>query len=103
MKEKRQSCKELLPHLFRQEYAKMVAVLCHRFGLKCIEIAEDIASDTFLKASEYWAINQVSENPTAQKTNSVSKAGQNNGLKVFIRVDHQIPERRSYFIFILPV
>ena len=57
--------KELLPHLFRQEYAKMTAVLCRHFGLKQIEIAEDIVSDTFLKASEYWAVHQVPDNPTA--------------------------------------
>lgn len=55
----------LLPHLFRQEYAKMTAVLCRHFGLNEIEIAEDIASDTFLKASEHWAINGLPENPTA--------------------------------------
>ncbi len=64
MKETR-SYKELLPHLFRQEYAKMTAVLCRHFGLEHIEIAEDIASDTFLKASEHWAINGIPENPTA--------------------------------------
>jgi RNA polymerase sigma-70 factor (ECF subfamily) len=57
--------KELLPHLFRQEYTKMTAVLCRHFGLKHIEIAEDIASDTFLKASESWVINGIPENPTA--------------------------------------
>lgn len=59
------SYNELLPHLFRQEYAKMTAVLCRHFGLKHIDIAEDIASDTFLKASEHWAINGIPENPTA--------------------------------------
>ena len=59
------SYNELLPHLFRQEYAKMTAVLCRHFGLQHIEIAEDIASDTFLKASEHWAINGIPENPTA--------------------------------------
>lgn len=61
----KKSHSELLPHLFRQEYAKMTAVLCRHFGLKHIEIAEDIASDTFLKASEHWAINGIPENPTA--------------------------------------
>lgn len=60
-----QSHNELLPHLFRQEYAKMTAVLCSRFGLQHIGIAEDIASDTFLKASESWAVNGVPENPEA--------------------------------------
>lgn len=43
----------------------MTAVLCRHFGLKHIEIAEDIASDTFLKASANWAINGIPENPTA--------------------------------------
>ncbi|MNL00358.1 RNA polymerase sigma factor SigX [compost metagenome] len=65
MQEKANSLKELLPHLFRQEYAKMTAVLCRHFGLKHIEIAEDIASDTFLKASETWAVNGIPENPAA--------------------------------------
>ncbi|WP_019539579.1 RNA polymerase sigma factor [Proteiniphilum acetatigenes] len=43
----------------------MTAVLCSRFGLQHIEVAEDIASDTFLKASENWAIDGVPENPEA--------------------------------------
>ncbi len=64
MKEE-ESHNELLPHLFRQEFAKMTAVLCRHFGLMQLEIAEDIASDTFLKASEQWAINGVPENPVA--------------------------------------
>ncbi|UZR96619.1 RNA polymerase sigma factor [Chondrinema litorale] len=57
--------KELLPHLFRQEHAKMIAVLCSHFGLRHIELAEDFVSDTFLKASELWAIEGIPENPTA--------------------------------------
>ncbi|MFC3199334.1 RNA polymerase sigma factor [Parapedobacter deserti] len=56
---------EILPHLFRQEHAKMTAVLCRHFGLKHVEIAEDIASDTFLKASEHWAIHGTPGNPIA--------------------------------------
>nr|WP_315035665.1 DUF6596 domain-containing protein [uncultured Chryseobacterium sp.] len=56
---------EITPHLFRTEYSKIVAVLCKTFHIKHIEIAEDIASETFLKASEYWAINGLPENPSA--------------------------------------
>ncbi|HEY0667015.1 MAG TPA: sigma-70 family RNA polymerase sigma factor [Sphingobacteriaceae bacterium] len=63
--EKVQSHNDLLPHLFRQEYSKMTAVLCRHFGLKNIRIAEDITSETFLKASENWAINGIPDNPTA--------------------------------------
>lgn len=56
---------ELIPHLFRTEYSKIVAVLSKLFGLEHIEIAEDIASDTFLRASELWSINGLPENPVA--------------------------------------
>lgn len=57
--------KELLPNLFRTEYQKIVSVLCSLFGIQLIEIAEDIVSDTFLTASETWAIKGIPENPTA--------------------------------------
>lgn len=57
--------KELLPHLFRTEYRKIVAVLCYLFGIEHIEIAEDIVSDTFLSATESWVIKGLPENPTA--------------------------------------
>jgi RNA polymerase sigma-70 factor (ECF subfamily) len=56
---------DLLSDLFRQEYLKMIAVLCRHFGLKHIEIAGDIIGETFLRASENWAINGVPENPAA--------------------------------------
>lgn len=56
---------EITPHLFRTEYSKIVAVLCKKFDLKDIEVAEDIAADTFLKASENWPIKGMPENPTA--------------------------------------
>ncbi|MFD1771595.1 RNA polymerase sigma factor [Sphingobacterium suaedae] len=56
---------ELLPHLFRQEYTKMTAVLCRHFGLQYMDIAEDLVSDTFLKAYEHWAIHGTPENPSA--------------------------------------
>jgi RNA polymerase sigma-70 factor (ECF subfamily) len=56
---------ELLPHLFRLEYSKMTAVLCRLFGLKHMETAEDIVSETFLKATEVWGAQGIPENPTA--------------------------------------
>jgi len=56
---------ELIPHLFRTEYRKIVSVLCKRFGLDQIEIAEDIASDTFLAASQSWSYNEIPPNPVA--------------------------------------
>ena len=56
---------ELIPHLFRTEYRKIVSVLCKRFGFGQIEIAEDIASDTFLTAAQNWPLNGLPENPVA--------------------------------------
>lgn len=57
--------KELIPHLFRTEYRKIVAVLCYLFGIEHIETAEDIVSDTFLSATELWSQKGIPDNPTA--------------------------------------
>lgn len=57
--------KELIPHLFRTEYSKITSVLCKTFGIAHLEVAEDIASDTFLQASETWAQKGAPENPVA--------------------------------------
>lgn len=56
---------ELIPHLFRTEYRKIISVLCKLFGIEHIEIAEDIASETFLSASELWGQKGTPSNPTA--------------------------------------
>ena len=56
---------ELIPHLFRTEYQKIVSVLSRLFGIEHIEIAEDIVSDTFLLATELWGLKGLPENPTA--------------------------------------
>ncbi|GHC65746.1 RNA polymerase sigma factor [Ulvibacter litoralis] len=57
--------KELIPQLFKTEYRKIISVLCKLFGIVHIEIAEDIANDTFLLASETWGLKGIPENPTA--------------------------------------
>ena len=56
---------QLIPHLFRTEYRKIIAVLCKVFGIEYIEIAEDIVSDTFLLASETWGQKGLPKNPVA--------------------------------------
>lgn len=56
---------ELLPHLFRTEFTKITSVLAKHFGIANIQIAEDIASDTFLLAVETWSYKGIPENPTA--------------------------------------
>src|ERR1700722_5955036 len=56
---------DLVPHLFRREYSKIVAVLVRNFGLEKIEVAEDIASQTFLAAMQSWTYVGVPQNPSA--------------------------------------
>ena len=56
---------ELIPHLFRTEFRKITSVLCKRFGIGHMEIAEDLASETFLSALESWSYKGIPENPTA--------------------------------------
>lgn len=56
---------ELIPHLFRTEYRKIVSVLGKRFGFHQLEIAEDIASETFLIAAETWGLKGIPQNPVA--------------------------------------
>jgi len=57
--------KEYLKHLFQQEFTKMVAVISKLYGLEHIETAEDIVSETFLKATEVWEKQGLPPNPTA--------------------------------------
>ena len=56
---------QLIPHLFRTEFAKITAVLCKLFGIEHIETAEDIASETFLSALETWTYKGIPPNPVA--------------------------------------
>jgi RNA polymerase sigma-70 factor (ECF subfamily) len=56
---------ELIPHLFRTEFTKITSVLCKLFGIEHIEVAEDIASETFLSALETWSYKGVPTNPVA--------------------------------------
>ncbi|GGB22316.1 DNA-directed RNA polymerase sigma-70 factor [Puia dinghuensis] len=47
------------------EFTKIAAVLCKLFGIDHIEVAEDIAGETFLAALETWPYKGVPPNPTA--------------------------------------
>ncbi|MGJ8734181.1 MAG: RNA polymerase sigma factor [Cellulophaga sp.] len=55
---------QLIDHLFRHQYGKMVSILIRIFGLKNIEIIEDAVQDTFAKATVQWR-KKVPENPEA--------------------------------------
>lgn len=55
----------LIPHLFRTEFSKIVAVLCKTYGLTNIQLAEDIVSDTFLIATETWGLKGIPNSPSS--------------------------------------
>lgn len=68
---------ELIPHLFRTEYRKIISVLCRRFGFAYVETAEDIASDTFAAAAQTWSINGIPDNPAAWLYNVAKNKARN--------------------------
>src|SRR6185312_10843647 len=81
---------ELIPHLFRTEYRKIVSVLCRRFGFDQMEIAEDIAGDTFLAAAQTWPMQGVPPGPVAWLY-SVAK----NKAKNYLQRAHAFDEKVS--------
>ena len=81
---------DLIPHLFRTEYSKITAVLGNLFGFEHIEIAEDIASDTFLLAAETWGMKGVPEKPAAWLY-TVAK----NRAKDYLKHNHVFMEKVS--------
>jgi len=86
---------ELIPHLFRTEYRKIVAVLCKRFGFNQVETAEDIASDTFLTATQAWGPAGIPPNPVAWLYN-VAKNKAKNHLQRHALFDKKIaPEIKN--------
>lgn len=86
---------QLLHNLFRTEYRKLVSVLCYLFGIKHIEIAEDIVSDTFLAATETWSLKGVPENPTAWLY-TVAKNKTKNHLKRDVFFEQKLSPELKY-------
>ncbi|HVV56284.1 MAG TPA: sigma-70 family RNA polymerase sigma factor [Mucilaginibacter sp.] len=86
---------ELIPHLFRSEYRKIVSVLCRRFGFEEIETAEDIASDTFSIAAQTWGLSGAPQNPAAWLY-SVAKNKAKNHLQRHTVFEHKVtPEIKA--------
>lgn len=90
-----ESSTELIPHLFRTEFRKIVSVLSKLFGLAHMEIAEDIASDTFMLAAETWGKKGIPDNPTAwlytvakNKTKDYLKRNQLFTEKISVEIQH---------------
>ena len=55
---------QLITHLFREEYGKLVSGLTRFFGPSNITMAEDIVQETLIAASENWSVKGIPDNPT---------------------------------------
>ncbi len=55
---------QIIEHLFRNEYGKLVSGLIRFFGTANIQVAEDIVQETLIAASENWSIDGIPNNPT---------------------------------------
>jgi RNA polymerase sigma-70 factor (ECF subfamily) len=88
---------ELIPHLFRTEYRKIVSVLCRHFGFHQMEIAEDIASDTFLTAAQTWGVEGLPQNPTAWLYYVAKNKAKNHLQRGVIFENKVLPEVKNSF------
>ncbi|HEY4198857.1 MAG TPA: sigma factor, partial [Mucilaginibacter sp.] len=86
---------ELIQHLFRTEYRKIVTVLCKRMGFDQLETAEDISSDTFLIAAQTWGLKGVPQNPVAWLYNVARNKTVSHLRREHLFENKIIPELRS--------
>jgi RNA polymerase sigma factor (sigma-70 family) len=56
------------PHFFRHEWARLVAALVRVFGVRNLELAEDVAQETLFRAMELWKQSGVPDHPSAWLT-----------------------------------
>ncbi len=56
---------EIIEHVFRHEYGKIIALLTHKYGPSNIEKIEDSVQEALLKAMQVWAFQKIPKNPTS--------------------------------------
>src|SRR5918911_900170 len=86
---------QLIPHLFRNEFGKIVSVLCKTFSIEQIELAEDIVSETFLSALETWPFKGLPENPQAWLYTVAKNKTRNHLLRNHILHEKVAPELKT--------
>ena len=55
----------VIEHVFRHEYGKIMAILVHKFGPTNIENIEDVVQDALFKAMQVWGYKNIPNDPTA--------------------------------------
>jgi RNA polymerase sigma-70 factor (ECF subfamily) len=89
------SDEQLIPHLFRTEYRKIVSVLSRHFGFRELEVAEDIASDTFLVATQAWGIEGAPPNPVGWLYTTAKNKAKNHLHRAAIYDEKVVPEVKA--------
>ncbi len=56
---------DVVGHLFRREFGRLVAILASRLGVAHLHLAEDVVQDALLRAMQVWPFTGVPENPSA--------------------------------------
>ena len=54
-----------IAQIFKDEYSNLVAVLYHFYRIADIQLAEDLVSETFVKAMKTWSHKGIPESPKA--------------------------------------
>lgn len=75
---------QLVDHLFRHQFGKMVSILVRIFGMKHYELIEDAVQDTFIKALKSWKT-QMPDNPEAWLT----AAAKNRVIDLFRKINSE--------------
>ncbi len=88
---------QLVEHLFRTEYGKLISSLTRFFGSPHIQVAEDIVQETLISALHHWSIGGLPSNPTGWLM-QVAKRKALNQLKrnKMIREHHRIEASYPY-------
>lgn len=68
LEKRKQEINQLLGHLFRHEYGRLVSTLTRLFGPEKLELAEDMVQDTLIAAIDHWTDNPIPDNPAAWLT-----------------------------------
>lgn len=72
---------QVVEHLFRHEWGKMVAILTRIFGVENLTLAEDVVQEALSRALQTWPFYGVPENPAAW----IMRASRNLALDVVRR------------------
>ena len=84
---------QIVEHLFRTEYGKLVASLTRIFGTSHIQLAEDIMQETLISALNSWSVDGIPSNPTGwlvqvAKRKALNQLKRNKMMQEHHRAEH---------------